>query len=248
MGGTIERREMSLDHRAFQRRLFRAAAVLFPLIVLAGFARTYYLKVLTGAPALPSTMVHVHGLLMTAWVVLFVTQVALVSSRQIRLHQRLGYTGIGLAAAIIITGVPVALRSGKFGSAASPPGIPPLAFMIVPVFDLLMFAGFFGAAVYYRRQAAAHRSLMLLTALNFLPPALGRMPFASVQALGPLFFFGVPTAFALAVLVLGRRQHGRIDRVLAWGTGALVASYVVRLALMMTGPWLSFAAWLTTFV
>ncbi len=248
MDTTVERRRFTADHRAFQGRLFVVAAVLFPLIVLAGFARTYYLKTLLGSPPLPSALVHVHGLLMTAWVALFVIQVSLVSSRQIRIHQRLGYTGIGLAAAIIVTGVPVALRSAKFGSASTPPGIPPLAFMIVPLFDLLMFAGFFGAAIYRRRNPAAHRSLMLLTALNFLPPALARIPIVGVQALGPLFFFGVPTALALVVLVLGRRRQAGTDRVLAWGTGALVASYVVRLALMMTPAWLSVAAWLITFV
>lgn len=79
------------DGRLFDRRLFRTAAVAFPLIVLAGFARTYYAGSLFGAPPLPSGLVHIHGLLMTGWVALFITQVVLISSKQIRLHQRLGY-------------------------------------------------------------------------------------------------------------------------------------------------------------
>ena len=240
--------DSTLERRLFDRRLFSAAAILFPLIVLAGFGRTYYLKVLAGTPPLPSALVHVHGLLMTMWVVLFIAQVRFISAKRIRLHQQLGYAGIGLASLIILTGVPVALRSAKYGSASTPPGIPPLAFMLVPMFDLLMFALFFGGAIYFRRKPAAHKSLMLLTALNFLPPAVARIPSVSLQALGPLWFFGVPTLLALATIELSRRRDGRVNRVLAWGTGMLVASYVVRLALMMTAPWMAVAGWLTGFV
>lgn len=236
----------TLERRLFDRRLFTAAAVLFPLIVLIGFGRTYYLKVLAGTPPLPSALVHVHGLLMTMWVVLFMAQVRFVSVKRIRLHQQLGYAGIGLASAIILSGVPVALRAAKYGSGSNPAGIPPLAFMLVPMFDLLMFALFFGGAIYFRRRPAVHKSLMLLTALNFLPPALARIPM--VRELGPLWFFGVPTLLALVAIELTRRQEGRLNRVLAWGAGMLVASYVVRLVLMMTPAWMAVAGWLTSFV
>jgi hypothetical protein len=68
-----------LDRRLFDRRLFLATAILFPLIVLVGFGRTYYLKGLFDTPPLPSGLVHLHGLVMTAWVVLFVVQVRFVS-------------------------------------------------------------------------------------------------------------------------------------------------------------------------
>ena len=55
--------------------------------------------------------------------------------------------------------------------------------MIVPLFDLLMFVILFGAAVYYRRRPAAHKRLMLLTAVNFLPPTIARIPVAALQGL-----------------------------------------------------------------
>ena len=57
------------------RYVYAALAAVFALVVLAGFARTYYLKVLFGTPPLPSTLVHVHGLVMTSWVILFAVQV-----------------------------------------------------------------------------------------------------------------------------------------------------------------------------
>ena len=66
----------------FDRRLFRGVSIAFALLVLVGFGRTYYARSLFGAPVLPSVVVHVHGLLMTAWVALFATQVGLIASRR----------------------------------------------------------------------------------------------------------------------------------------------------------------------
>lgn len=233
--------------RQFDRRLFLVAAVAFPITVLVGFGPTYYARGLVAAP-LPSLLVHVHGLMMTLWVALFIVQVALISAKRIRLHQRLGYGAIGLAVLIIATGLPTALRSAKYGSASSPPGIPPLSFLVVPMFDLVVFALLFGAAVYYRRSPAEHKSLMLLTALNFLPPALARIQLPALQAIGPLWFFGVPSAIALVCVALERRHHGRLNAVFLVASLCLIASYVARLALMSTEPWMRFAEWATSFV
>lgn len=234
--------------RSFDRRFFTFTAIAFTLVVLAGFARTYYLKPYFGGPPLPSLAVHVHGLLMTAWVALFATQVWLISSRRVNVHQRLGYAGVGLAVLIVAAGLATALRAGKYGSASMPPNIPTLAFMAIPLFDLLLFSVLFGGAVYYRKTPAAHKSLMLLTAINFVPPAIARIPIASLQALGPLWFFGFPTVLALLCIGLDWTRRGRLNIVLATGTALLVASYVVRLAWMGTDSWLRLATVLTSFV
>jgi hypothetical protein len=241
-----------MDHaaraRLFDRRLFLAAAIAFPLVVLAGFARTYYMRPFFGGPPVPNPIVHAHGLLMTAWVALFATQVWLVSSKRVRLHQRLGYAGLALATLVLLVGFVTALRAAKYGSASTPPGVPPLAFMIVPLFDLLMFAILFGAAVYYRRRPATHKRLMLLTVVNFLPPAIARIPVASLQALGPLWFFGFPAAAALLCLGLDIWHNRRLNGMFVAGTALLIASYVVRLSILGTETWMRIARWLTSYV
>jgi hypothetical protein len=236
------------DKRLFDRQLFRAAAIVFPLIVLAGFSRTYYLKFLFAVPALPSWVVHVHGVLMTAWVALFVSQVALISTRRVSLHRRLGYAGAGLAVAILGVGFVTAVRAAKFGSPSTPPGIPRLAFLLVPMFDLLMFAILFGAAMWWRRRPAEHKRLMLLTAINFVPPAIARIPIASLQALGPIWFFGLPTVLTLLCVGWDTWRHDRLNRAFVTGAILLIASYVGRLALMGTDAWMGIAAWLVSFV
>ena len=182
---------------------------------------------------------------MTAWVALFATQVWLISSRQVRVHQRLGYAGVGLGAFIVITGLVTAMRAGKADRRPCPPTSPGSVHGD-PAFDLLMFSILFGAAVYYRKRPAAHKSLMLLTAINFVPPAIARIPIAPLQNLGPLWFFGFPTVLILVCLAIDWRRRGQLNLVFLAGSLLLVASYPVRLVLMGTAAWMQFALWLTS--
>ena len=64
---------------------------------LHSFPGPYYVKGLFDVPPLPSILVHVHGVLMTGWVVLFSIQAWFISSKRIGLHQRVGYHGDGSA-------------------------------------------------------------------------------------------------------------------------------------------------------
>lgn len=126
----------SINRAARDRRLYTWVAVFLPLIVLTGFARTYYLKGFFGTPALPGLLVHLHGLVMTTWVVFFVVQVSLVASRRTRVHQRLGVGGGILAALVIIVGVLTAIAAAARG--AAPTGVPALQFLVIPLGDMLV--------------------------------------------------------------------------------------------------------------
>lgn len=234
------------DARRSTRRFYLLIAVMFPLVVLAGFARTYYLKGVFGTPPLPSLLVHMHGILMTAWVGLFGTQVWFISSKRVRLHQKLGYAGIGLAALIIPVGFFTAVAAAKYGSAATPPGFPPLAFLAVPVFDVIVFAILFGAAVYYRKRPANHKRLMLLTVLNFLPPAIARIPLGFIAAAGPLAFFGIPDLLAIIFVIADTWRERKLNKVFLAGTILLIASHPLRIIISGTEAWMSFARWLTS--
>lgn len=225
--------------------MFAAVALIFPLIILIGFARTYYLKAAFDAPPVPSLLVHVHGLVMTAWVFYFIAQVWLIRSKRARVHMRAGMLGIALAILILVVGFFTA-AAAAFGSASAPPDIPPLSFMIVPMTDLVMFAGLFGAAIYFRKRPAHHKRLMLLTVVNFLPPAIARIPIESLQAFGPLYFFGVPTVLSIGLLIYDTWRNRKLDRVFLIGSIVLIASYPLRLMAMGTSAWMNFASWITS--
>ena len=234
------------DWRRSDRRLFAAAALMFPIIMLIGFARTYYLKFAFATPPLPSLLVHAHGALMTTWIAFFIAQVWLIRSKNARVHMKMGWLGVALGTAIVVVGFFTAVSAAKYGSASTPPGFPPLGFLVVPFFDVLVFAVLFTGAIYYRTRPANHKRLMLLTVLNFLPPGLGRFPFASLQTLGPLFFFGVPTVLAIGLLIFDTWRNRKLNVVFLAGAIFMIASYPVRIMLSGTDAWMSFAAWLTT--
>lgn len=235
----------TFDWRQSDRRLFAAVALLFPLIILIGFARTYYLKAAFGTPPVPSLLVHFHGLVMTTWVLYFIAQVWLIRSKRARVHMRVGMLGIPLAIVVLVVGFFTA-AGAAFGSASAPPDIPPLSFMIVPMTDLVMFVGLFGAAIYYRKRPAHHKRLMLLTVINFLPPAIARIPIESLQSKGPLFFFGVPTVLTIGLLIYDTWRNNKLDRVFLIGSILLILSYPIRLMLMGTSAWTNLAAWITS--
>lgn len=231
-----------IDTRSFERKLFAVMAILFPATVLIGFGPTYYLKFAFDTQPLPSLLVHLHGLFMTAWIALFVTQVFLISKKKIKIHQRLGIVGIILAPVITVTGIMTGTAAAVRGSA--PPGLSPLSFLIVPLGDMVVFAILFSAAIYYRKKPANHKRLIFLTVLNFLPPALGRFPFESAGS--PPFFFGIPDLIAVSFLIFDTWKNGRLNKAFLVGTLLLIGSHVVRLAVSGSDAWLRFAAWLTS--
>jgi uncharacterized membrane protein YozB (DUF420 family) len=234
--------------RVSERPMFLFTAILFPLLVLVGFARSFYLKPIAGGPPLPSMLVHLHGLVMTAWVALFITQIWLVRRNNVQLHQKLGVWGIFLATALVVLGFFTTLSAGKNGSASFPKDIPQLSFMIVPIFDLLAFIGLFAAAMYYRKRSSAnHKRLMLLTAINFLPPALSRFPVASVAAAGPALFLGVPVLLTITALVWDTRRNGKLNRVFLVAATLYVISIPLRFGISGTAGWMKFGRWLTGF-
>lgn len=232
--------------RGYERKLFLIVAILFAVIVLIGFGPTYYLKEFFQTPPLASVLVHFHALLMTTWVALFATQIWLIRSKNIGIHQKFGLAAIGLAILIVVVGFFVAAAAAKNGSASTPPGIPRLSFMAVPMFDLVMFVILFGAAFYYRKKPADHKRLMILTAINFMPPALGRIHLSVFDALGPLAFFGIPALIAIGLLIYDTWRTGKLNKVFLAGAMLLIVSYPLRLAISGTDTWTAFATWLTT--
>ncbi|MEP6945066.1 MAG: hypothetical protein ABJA02_04055 [Acidobacteriota bacterium] len=235
-----------VDWRISDRRLYLAAAILFPLIILIGFGRTYYFKMFSGTPALPTLLVHLHAIVMTAWVVLFVSQVGLIRTKNAKVHMKLGMLGVALAVLIVIVGFFTAAAAAKYGSFATPPDIPSKVFLVVPLFDLIGFIGTFGAAFYYRKQFATHKRFMLLTVINFLPPALGRLPIQSLQSLGPLMFFGIPALLTIGVFVYDWRHNGKVNRPFLIGCILLIASFPLRFIIAGTDAWMTFATWVTS--
>jgi len=231
--------------RVNDRRLYKLAAISIPLIVLAGFARTYYLKPFFHTPDLPGRIVHLHGIVMTAWVVLFIVQVSLVAKRRTRIHQRLGILGGVLAALVVIVGILTALYAAARGHS---PGPPALQFLIIPIGDMLIFSVLIGLALYYRRKLDVHKRLMLLAAINLLTPAIARIPLSFIINGGPLAFFGLTDLCLLVAVAFDTVKNRRLHPAFLWGSIFLIVMQPLRLVLAGTNAWMTFAAALVSLV
>jgi hypothetical protein len=98
----------SLSPRLADRKLFLVTAIGFPLIVLIGYFRTYYFSQFFDVLPIANSLVHLHGIVMSLWVVYFVVQVALIRSKKVKLHMTMGMAGVVLAAIVIVVGMATA--------------------------------------------------------------------------------------------------------------------------------------------
>jgi hypothetical protein len=216
-----------------ERRFYLAAAGVAAAIVFVGFARTYYLKGAFGTPSL-GALVHVHGLVMTAWIALFVGQAGLVAARRVDLHRRLGVAGAVLAAAVFVVGVATAIEGARHGVS---PGPPPLVFLAIPLGVIAVYAAFVAAAVLNRRRGDWHKRLMLLATITMLTPAIARIPVASFQAGGILLFLAVTDMLALACAAWDTSRNRRLHPAFGFGIASLVISQVLMLATARSAWW-----------
>jgi len=229
--------------RTHDRMFFGGIAWVLSVTVLAGFSRTYYFNDFVADPFPLSPLMHLHGAVYSAWMLLLVLQTTLIARGRFRLHRRLGVAGCVIAASMVVLGIAVAVTRTADGVTADR-GVPPLVFLAVPLVGMLVFAVLFGAAVLLRRQAATHKRLMLLASFEIVTAAVARLPV--VETWGPLGFFGVIDLFVIAMVAYDIATLKRVHAATVWGGLFFVLSQPLRLVIGGSTPWISFATWLTT--
>ncbi len=211
------------------------------LIAFAGFARTYSLSHWVEAPArMPrmTPLLHVHAVAFTLWILLGAIQPALVARGRLALHRSLGWFGAATAAAVWLLGNLASIDAIEHGYAGLGD---PYAFYAITFFSMQMFGPIVLLAILLRRDAQSHKRLMLLSSAAILEAAVGRLPFDIVAATAPVSFYLGPDLIILAGIAYDWRSRGAVHKVWLWGGGALVASQLLRFAVMHSPPWLAFA-------
>lgn len=160
------------------------AAVLNPrfysLIVLAlvtfvvvGFAPSYYLRILTDPPRL-TTVLHVHAVVFTVWMGLFLAQVGLVAAHRVDLHRKLGIASAIFAGVVVVVGV-LSVFETAISNHVSPSGLAPPQFSAIGFTTIGLFAAFIALGVAFRRRPGLHRRFMILGFIASISPASGRV-------------------------------------------------------------------------
>jgi hypothetical protein len=151
----------------------------------------------------------------------------------------LGAVGIGYAGITFLTGVVGGYLLVLHRVAGGMTLDQAAAFLFVPLSDIVMFAGFFVAAIVYRNQPEVHKRLMVLAMLTFAQVGTGRLlVHLWPSLLQPRWHFNaawfLPVAGVLLHDLLTRR---RIHAVYLVG-GVLFLLRINRIPFMRSEAWL----------
>ena len=226
---------------SFERRFYLGTCTVFAALVFWTFARTYYLRLFFHRSPLPA-LLHVHGMVMTGWVVLLAVQSGLISVRRIRWHRWLGLVGTGWAVLVVILGSVTTLHASA-REVHNHTAFTDLQVRItgLELVQMILFATFVATAIWLRKRTDYHKRLMLLTIACMLPSALARLPINNVTN---LFILGGLNLFVLACVGIDSVRNRRLHPAFAWGAGALLLAINLAFYLTKLTAWIAFGRWL----
>ena len=188
--------------------------------VFGGFGIHSFVPALQGKfpPAPP--VVHLHGVVFIAWMLLLLVQSALVSSGNVKLHRTLGTWGIAQGTATILIGLMMQLVASSRGYfAGRPAGTDGLYLGLLAFFG---FALMFTLAIRNRSRPDIHRRMILFAMLPVIPPGVNRFwanALGLEDAIPTLLLYATLWSMALAILVHEWRRTGRISGTSMIGAG-----------------------------
>ena len=223
-----------------ERRFYMGMAAAILLLVFLGFFQSFYLRPLfPDNPAASYPKVILHGVVYSLWVVLFAVQVGLVKKGRTDIHRKLGRAAGLLAIAMVVLGVDLTLGAVREGRVD--PRFGDKLPLVLPVFDLVLFATFVGLGLLYRNQPQFHKRLMLLAMLNVIGAAIGRLPGAT--KLGPAMPMLVFISYVAAMAIWDYRSTKKIHKVTLLGGLVSIVSLPLRFVFSETPIWQAFEAW-----
>lgn len=224
---------------------FGGMAVLLAIVVFAGFAPTFYLR----APSrdLPhlSPLMSVHGIVFTAWMILYPVQTLLVAAGARRWHRRLGFAGGVLAASMVALGIAVQVEHTQRvlldGSYANNAFVEDMG-MTLGLLDIAVFAAFVSAALWLRRRPDEHKRLILLATTALIGPAVVLLP--GVPSLPPPVVISLPIAPVIPLMLYDLLTRKRLLWVTIWGTAITVGYHALAVPFVGAGTASAFARWI----
>lgn len=233
---------LALQRQPLRLRFFfvvMASAVIFA--VFTGFAPTFYLRGSFPQNRPMSLLLHVHGIVFSTWVSLFLVQTVLIARGSRRLHQRLGWVGAGIATAMVILVTAAVIEELRRVKGFPPP---PLA-LALSAFDITVFAMLVGAALYNRRRPDWHKRLMLSATIVLLGApmfrlvvhVIGRGDMSKVSIVGTLLV----DAFFLPCFAYDLLTRRRIHPAYLVAVPLIVLDQIVQTRVVDWTPWINFA-------
>lgn len=194
-----------------------------------------------------------HAVVMTGWLLLLISQAFLMRSGKLAAHHKLGKVSFVLGPLCVLS-FPLLANS-----------MLPTAGFPVPLFRSYilwlqvglggLFAWFFLAAIYYRKEPARHARYMIATSITLIDPivvrllifhgpAAGTIPDMNVAPVAMQYFSYPVIAVVLAALLFMDRNQTRGRDVFVKVSAGFLIFGILTFTLATSQPWNGFANWL----
>jgi hypothetical protein len=195
-------------------------SVLTLAVVFYGFSLTVEKNLIH--PAVPRPwLLYVHAVVFTAWLLFFVLQSALVRTRNVRWHRKMGWAGLALGISVLVVGVSTSLVMARFNRDVLQRQGGEM-FLMVPLFDMLCFGTTFALAILWRNKPEYHRRLILIATCALTAAGFGRLPILPRGS----FYAGVD-ALILLGLVRDWIVNGRVHTVYRYVLPAFAVGQII---------------------
>ena len=250
--------EITMGDRAASvvaRRFYVWMAGTFLAIAVLGFLPTYFMPMVQSRFEAPP-IIHIHGMIMFAWMTLFFVQTALVSRGGTLAHRTWGMLGVAIATAM---GFSVIAVINARVAQLEPMGLAQgeLVFSWVQVSGVLMFETLFVLAIVNLKKSELHKRLMVLATISLLDAPIARwfaVFLAPPHVMGvpdpapPVFVDLVPGLIGdlliVAAMIFDWRTRGRPHPVYLIGGAAILVVQLTRLPISEMALWQSIAGWI----
>jgi len=230
-------------------RFYLIITILLLVVVLLGFGRTFFLRPFFPQPGhltmetLPAG-IFMHGLLMTLWYVLLITQSALVNVKKVQIHMKLGWALAVVAILLVVFAIPVMMGFAPrllelgFLNLDNPGAVQFQNLMWTnDLISIIVFSSMITIGILNRKNLELHRTMMLFGSMAFLAPAAVRM-FSwmipdQVMAAATILF----VLFPVSVLIHDWVKTKKFPRYAFWGFMILLFVILATFQLPTTEFW-----------
>ena len=163
--------------RVAKSPFYTMLGLLMLVLAVAGFWPQYFRAAVGGTmvDTARHNLVHVHAAIFVGWLILFISQAALILNRKIQLHRRFGpilaVYGFAAAAFGLVAGFVLAARFGRRMGDMDKGA----AFVFAPTIDMIFLAVFLGIAVWFRKRPEIHKRAMLVATFSIAVVGIGRL-------------------------------------------------------------------------
>ena len=188
----------------------------------------------------PPLILHVHAALFVLWLGLVTLQILLIETGNLRLHKQLGWLTVAVSALLVPLGLAAALVD-QARQITHPDYAP--QFLALEFEEMITFSVFMTAGVIFRRNSAAHKRLMLLSAVAISDAGFARIWLMGIKTEVPglfgwwlQYFWGIFLILvAMGAWDLWRRR--RIHPAVLFGAALLWTGEIVTTILNFSPTW-----------